>query len=179
MTNTKQPWQMTPQEYSKFKADVAADFPFGKNIQSLHQVNDTISSLKSKIGKAQSSLFNANTPNTIKRVKDDTAALENSLAEAVSVKTSIEAERPAQISRHNAAVDRWFTDHAVLVEQGVIKPSTNPDNKDIKWAVITAPISHKDMIKKALAEGKSVPPEILNDYPELKPQQETTVDVVT
>ncbi len=44
---------------------------------------------------------------------------------------------------------------------------------------INTPIFHKDVVAKALSEGKSVPPEVLADYPDLQPKAETKVDINT
>jgi hypothetical protein len=47
---------------------------------------------------------------------------------------------------------------------------TPEEAEDIQFET-SRPISHKKVIEKALSEGKPVPFEVLNDYPELKIKQ--------
>lgn len=54
-----------------------------------------------------------------------------------------------------------------LKEASEVKVTLPKDEVDSLLERVNTPVSHRDVIEKALAEGKPVPPEVLADYPDI------------
>jgi hypothetical protein len=69
---------------------------------------------------------------------------------------------------HNDA-KKIIAEHAAAVKQGI--PSPHPiEHVQAAAAQLQRPVTHKDVIQNALKQGKSVPSEVLAEYPDLAPQ---------
>lgn len=79
------------------------------------------------------------------------------------------AKEPYQMTReeYNKAVDEALgqkVEDYAAAEEKRLKTSGHPVSKEV---IIASMRNHRDLVERALSEGKPVPPEVLKDYPDL------------
>jgi hypothetical protein len=93
-------------------------------------------------------------------VRDDTPAQTTGTLESQN-QTTVEQPKPAKDDWEITQKD--FVDQR-LYNQIVVNQSARQTNEKRKFIELV----HKDAVRKAIAEGKTIPPEVLKDYPDLQ-----------
>lgn len=168
---SKQPWEMTKDEWIGFGENVAEKVPHVGDIQTTYRVTDTINNLRKRLREAQSQLYNANTPDRIGKIKADIAKIEDSIEAARGVESDIKSKLPAAIEQHNKALDDWMLEHPEYKQYfaDIVDGSDwHPDLKGAKRLLANlSPSAHYNFVERALSKGKPVPAEVMADYPDL------------